>query len=106
MNCDNFFYPLRPRSARSRPPILGGQLIETEEHKDRFLRVGCCFNDGLIRVLQTHALVGVVCRAGGIASLYPRLLITLCVPCFARLRRRDWGFKEFKEFVLSAECDW
>ena len=37
MNCDNFFYPLRPRSARSRPPILGGQLIETEEHKDRFL---------------------------------------------------------------------
>ncbi len=35
--------------------------------------VGCCFNDGLIRVLQTLALVGVVCRAGGIASLYPRL---------------------------------
>ena len=38
MNCDNFFYPLRPRNARSRPPILGGQLIETEEHKNRFLR--------------------------------------------------------------------
>ena len=62
MNCDNFFYPLRPRSARSRPPILGGQLIETEEHKDRFLRVGCCFNDGLIRVLQTHTCMGCVFR--------------------------------------------
>ena len=32
------FYPLRPRKARSRPPILGGQLIETEEQKNRFLR--------------------------------------------------------------------
>ena len=30
------FYPLRPRKRRSRPPILGGQLIETEEHKNSF----------------------------------------------------------------------
>ena len=100
------FYPLRPRKARSRPPILGGQLktlvaklkdkrtcgFKTKEQKNRFLRdrmgvvfwgdkrteeqvfkVGCCFNEGLIRVLQTLDLVGVVCRAGGIASLYPRL---------------------------------
>ena len=45
MNRDNFLYPLRPRSARSRPPILGGQLIESKEHEDRFLmdRMGLCF---------------------------------------------------------------
>ena len=92
MNNGKYFLPPPTSQARSRPPILWGQLIETKEQKDRFFegqngsvflgrqkniktgfKVGCCFNEGLIRVLQTLDLVGVVCHAGGIASLYPRL---------------------------------
>ena len=95
------FYPLRPRKARSRPPILWGQLIETKEQKDRFFegqngsgflgrqkniktgfKVGCCFNEGLIRVLQTLDLVGVVCR--GYRFALPSVIFSLRVPCFAR----------------------
>ena len=82
----SLFYPLRPRKARSRPPILGGQLIETEEHKDSFLRVGC-FNDGLIRVLQTHACMGLVYR--GYRYALPSVIIN------ATLSRASHGSNTF-----------
>ena len=51
----------------------GSGFLGRQKNIKTGFKVGCCFNEGLIRVLQTLDLVGVVCRAGGIASLYPRL---------------------------------
>ena len=84
---EQIFTPSDLASVGLVPLFYGDSLLRQKNIKTGF-KVGCCFNEGLIRVLQTLDLVGVVCRAGGIASLYPRLLIMLCVPCFARFYKQ------------------
>ena len=60
----------------------GSVFLGRQKNIKTGFKVGCCFNEGLIRVLQTLALVGVVCR--GYRFALPSVIFSLRVPCFAR----------------------